>query len=207
MLVDEHPATAGRAQAWVIPECVLCEVGELCQRLDAGVARPDEHERKPARSLLLVERGVGRLELVEDVVAQVDRVGECLERECVLGQTGDRQRPRHGAECQHELAPPDRLRPLVRVNGRRLRFEVERGDAAEDELRVRAHDAQRHDAVARLERPGRGLGQERRVEHEVFLADDRGAAGPELARDVGAGEAAAEHEHAPARLSRCSHVS
>ena len=41
---------------------------------------------------------------------------------------------------------------------------------------MRAHLAQRHDHVARLERPRRRLGQERRVEHEVLERDDRRAA-------------------------------
>ena len=35
--------------------------------------------------------------------------------------------------------------------------------------------AQRHDDVARLERAGRGAGQQRRVEHEVDVVDERDA--------------------------------
>jgi hypothetical protein len=35
-----------------------------------------------------VERRVGRLELAQDVVEQVDRVGEVLEAEAVLGEPG-----------------------------------------------------------------------------------------------------------------------
>ncbi len=72
---------------------------------------------------------------------------------------------------------------------------------------MRAHLAQRHDDVPRLERAGRRLGQQRRVEHRVLRADDRGAALAEQTGDVGAGEAAAEHERAAARarLSRIGH--
>ena len=125
----------------------------------------------------------------------------------MLEQTGDGQRARHGAERQHEFAPLDRLWPLVRLDGRGARPEIERGHAAEDQLRVRAHLAQGHDAVPRLERPRGGLGQERGVEHEVLLARDRRAAVAELARDVGAGEAAADHEDASTRFSRCAHMS
>jgi hypothetical protein len=99
------------------------------------------------------------------------------------------------------------LRPLVRLDEDGVRVEIESGHAAEDQLRVRAHLAQGHDAVPRLERPRRSLGQERGVEHEVLLAHDRRAAVAELARDVGAGEAAADHQDAPARFSRCAHVS
>jgi hypothetical protein len=144
---------------------------------------------------------------VEDVVAEVDRVGEGLEGERMLGQAGDRQRPRDGAERQHEVAPLDRLRALVCLDRCGPRVEIERGHAAEDQLGVRAHLTQRHDAVARLERPRGGFRQKRGVEHEVLLAHHRRASLPELARDVGSGESAADHEHPTACLSRCAHVS
>ncbi len=65
--------------------------------------------------------------------------------------------------------------------------------------------AQRHDAMPRLERPRRGFGQKRRVEHEVLLADDRRPALAELAGDVGAGEAPADDEHPAARFSDFAH--
>ena len=129
----------------------------------------------------------------------------------MLGEAGDRQGARHGAERQHELAPAERLHSLVRLDRRGLRLEVDGVHGAEDKLGVRAHDAQRHDAVARLERPRRGLRQQRRVEHEVLLAHDGRAALAELARNVGAGKAATDHEHATLglsvlRLSRFGHV-
>jgi hypothetical protein len=44
----------------------------------------------------------------------------------VLGEAGDRERARHGAERQHEVAPLDRLRPLVRLDGGGARVEIER---------------------------------------------------------------------------------
>jgi hypothetical protein len=195
-------AAPARAQPRVVAECVLGQVGQLRERFDPGVAGADEDERQSPRPLLLGERGVGRLELVEDVVAEVDRVGKRLEGERVLGEARDGQRARHGAERQNEVAPLDRLLPLVRLDGGGARVEIEGGHAAEDQLRVRAHLPQRHDAVARLEHSRRRFRQQRGVEHEVLLAHDRRAAVAELARDVRAGEAAADHEDATARLSR-----
>src|SRR5439155_25463925 len=135
--VDERPAAGGRTQPRVVWQGVLGEVGQFRERLASGVAGADEDERQPPRSLLLAERGVGRLELVEDVVAEMNRVGERLEGERMLEQTGDGQRAWHGAERQHEFAPLDRLWPLVRLDGRGARPEIERGHAAEDQLRVR----------------------------------------------------------------------
>jgi hypothetical protein len=125
------------------------------------------------------------------MVPQVDRVGERLEREAVLGEARDGECPGHGAERDHEVAPADRPFP----DGRGARLDVDALDPAEQELCVPAHLAQRHDGVPGLERARRGLGQQRRVEHEVLRADDRRLASAEQPGDVRAGEAAAQDEH------------
>src|SRR5262249_55769966 len=66
--------------------------------------------------------------------------------------------------------------------------------ASEQKLRLRAHQPERNDGMTWLERAGRGLGQQRCVEHEVLRADDRRAAITEESRDVAAGETAAHDE-------------
>ena len=53
------------------------------------------------------------------------------------------------------------------VDAQRQRVQVELDGATEQKLGMRAHHSQRHDDVPRLERPGGGLRQHRRVEHEV----------------------------------------
>jgi hypothetical protein len=75
--------------------------------------------------LCVVGRRVRDLELAEDVVSQVDRVGERLEREPVLRQAGDGGDARHGAERDHELPPGDVLHPLVRLDVRRASGEID----------------------------------------------------------------------------------
>jgi uncharacterized protein (TIGR00725 family) len=70
---------------------------------------------------------------------------------------------------------------------------------------MRAHHPERHDDVARLERPRRSFGQERGEEHEVLEADDRRAAAAEQTRDVRPREAASEDERATARPARLYH--
>ena len=62
------------------------EVVRLGQRLDAGIAGTDEGEGQPPLGVL--EVGVGQLELVQDVVAQGDGVGQVLELQRVLAQSG-----------------------------------------------------------------------------------------------------------------------
>jgi hypothetical protein len=86
--VDEHPALPRCPEARVVAQRVAHEVGELGERLDARVACADEDEGEVALGARRVERRVGRLELAQDVVAQVDRVGEVLEAEAVLGEPG-----------------------------------------------------------------------------------------------------------------------
>jgi len=178
-------------QSRVVAKCVLGEVGQLRERLDSRVAGAYEDERQAPRPLLLVERSVGQLELLEDVVAQMDRVRERLEREPVRGQARHRKRPRHGAECDNKIAPAQR--PAFDDGG--AGFEIEALGPPEQELGVRAHHAQRHDGVPRLQRARRRLRQQRGVEHEVLGADDRRLPAVQEASHVRAGEASADDEH------------
>ena len=199
--VDEHPAPRDVLQARVVAGRVVDEIGQLRERLDARVARADEDEGQPALPLRVVERRVGVLQLAEHVVAEVDRLGQRLEGEGVLGEARHRHRPRHRAERDHQLLPADRLCAGIGLDRRRRALQVDGGRAAEQQLRVRAHRAERDDRVARLQRPRCGLGQQRRVEHEVLRRDDRRPALAEQARDVGPGESASEDEHATTRAA------
>ena len=166
-------------------------VGELGESLHACVTRPDEDEGHEPRPRFLVERSVGCLELLEDMVAQVDRIGERLEGEPVLGEAGNRERPRHGAERDDEVPPAHR----PAADRRCTSLEIEALCPREQEVGVWAHRAERHDGMPRLERSRRRLGKEWRVEHEVLGTDDRRAAAAKESRDVSACEAAADDEH------------
>ncbi len=197
--VHEHPALRRVAHGRVVAQGVANEVGQLGERFDTRVPRADEDERELALGLARVGRGRGGLEPAEDVVAQVDGVREALEPERVLGQAGDRKRPRHRPERDHEVVVLDVLLPGVRDDVHPPSVLVDRRRAAEEQLRVRAHHPQGDDDVARLERPRGGLGQHRRVEHEVLGADDRRARPPEQPPDVAAGEAAPDDERSATR--------
>jgi ABC-2 type transport system ATP-binding protein len=116
-----------------------------------------------------------------------------------------RERPRHRAERDDEALPADRERPGVRLDVRRPRLLVERRRVPEEELGVRAHLAQRDDHVARLERPRRRLGEDRRVEHEVLTAHDRRPGASEEPRHVGARKAAPEDQRATPCLAPGRH--
>ena len=96
--IDEHPALGRIAQGRVVAQRRVGEVVELGERLDSRVARADEDEpelrRRPARR--------GRVESLEHVVAERDRVGEVLEAAAVLGQPGHREDAVDGAERDDE---------------------------------------------------------------------------------------------------------
>jgi hypothetical protein len=199
--VHEHPVLARLAERRVVAERVAYEVGQLGERLDARVPGADEDERELALAVRLVRRGRRGFEAAQDVVAEIDRVGERLEAAAVVGQAGDRQRPRDGAERDHEVGVAQVDEALAGLDLDALPLRVVRDRAAEDEVGVRAHHPERDDDVPRLEGARRRLGQHRRIEHEVLRRDDCGAALAEQPRDVAAGEAAAEDERAAERVA------
>jgi hypothetical protein len=135
------------------------------------------------------------------VVAERDRVREVLEAHAVFSES------RHGkascgrAEGDDEVLVGDLELSRERLHDDRLPLLIVADDAAEDELRVRAHLTERNDDVSRLERPRCGLGQEWRVEHEVLVRDDGRATPLQQAGDVASGEASAENERAAACLA------
>lgn len=64
----------------------------LGHRLGAGVAGADGYHGEPLAPLVRVVAAVGKLELAQDVIAQVDGFGEGLETMCVLRGPGDIER-------------------------------------------------------------------------------------------------------------------
>ena len=120
--VDEHPPLLHVAQRRVVAERCVREVVELGERLDAGVARADEHEPE----LRLRAAGRRRLEPLQDVVAKRDAVGEILEAAAVLGEARHREDPVDRTERDDEPLVGDRGRPGDRVGADGARLEVER---------------------------------------------------------------------------------
>ena len=139
------------------------------------------------------------------MVPEEGGVRDRLERERVLGESGNGKRPRDGADGDDEVlvAEPEELRlglhlyPACR--------EVVLSRASEDELGVRAHETKRDDGVTGLERSRRRLREERRVEHEVLRAHDGCASTSQETCDVAPGEPAADDEDTPACVSTCAH--
>ena len=190
--VDEHPALWFLAESGVRAKRGMRHVVQLRERLDARVAGADEDEPELG-GVVRVDRRA--LELQQDAVAERDRVSEVLEAHPVLREPGHGEHARPSPRARRRAARI-RSRSVRRASRRRpiLRVAIVARDVAEDELGVRAHLPERHDDVARLERPRRRLGEERRVQHEVLARDDRRAMALQQSRDVASGEAAAEDQ-------------
>ena len=116
----------------------------------------------------------------------------CSRRPGAAGHAGD------GAERDHEVGVGDAEAPRVGLHDHAAVLVVELDGAAEQQVGVRAHRADRDQDVPGLDRAGRRLGKQRRVEHGVGGVDDGRARTPEPSGDVRAGEAAAEYEGATA---------
>ena len=150
--------------------------------LGAGVARADDDERAPGGALGGVALVVRQLELPDDVVAQVEGLGDPAEAVRVLGDARDRQQLVHAAGGEHQ--PVVGQRAVVAV-----RAPVRDGAAADvDAVRAAQHDPDAGQRLGERDRhpprvedaPGH-LGQQRQVEEVVGRVEDRdveGAAGP-----------------------------
>ena len=150
---------------------------------------------------LRIDDRVGSLELAQDVVPKADGVREVLEPEPVLGEARDRERAGDCAEGDDEVLVLELDTSRLGLDRDLPRALVNLRDLAEDEVGMRAHHSQRDDDVARLEGARRGLGQGRRVEHEVLAADDRAARLAEQAAHVAPGEPAPEDERPALRMA------
>ena len=116
--VDQHPARLDVGQARVVAQRLLGHLRDLGDRLDAGEAGARDDEGQPPRGG--VGRGVGELDLAQDVVAQADRVAEVLEAERVLAQAraragcGSPSRARSRAARRRSRCGPPRTAPRPR---------------------------------------------------------------------------------------------
>ncbi len=171
--LDDHPVHALQPRPWIALDRVDREVLELGECFEARVAGADEDEGQQFAAAYRVVGGIGGLELLDHLVTEPDRVGEALEADRAL-EAGHRQQPRDRAQCEHELVVANHLGVAVVLGqldctSRR----IVRGDRAQPEICALEHVAQRRDHVARLQGSSGGLGQERRVEQEVDVVDER----------------------------------
>src|SRR2546426_2081033 len=186
-LEEQQPVVAGIDAAVPRDDVAVEEVLQLGDQLDARIAAADnadgEHPAPHGRIGLVV----GVLRRIENVIAQHDAVLEPLVAEGVLLHTRHAE-ARHHAAHGHDQ-PIVALDPLGHDHAAAGEVDVRHRVAAEAEAPRAADVAQRLNDVSRLDHRGGDLGQERREEQVVPVADEEDL-------DVGAiAQPALEHAH------------
>ena len=212
-LHQQDPPRLGVHRAEVARQRVAGELGDLARHLDAGRPGADDREGQPLRALHRVGLELGRLERREDLPAHLDRVLQRLDLLRVL-------LPLVVAEVGVLRARRDEQRVVGDLDGRHVRQrrlhldhavgEVDLADLPQQHPHVRRaleDRAQRRRDLARRQRAGRHLVDERLEEVEVPPVDQRHLEVVVLAQLVDRlqpAEAAADHDHARAgvRLGR-----
>ncbi len=154
--LDQHEAQAVHATARIALHHVGREVLQLGEALEPRVTGADDDVSQQRAALVLIGDRLGLLEREHQAVAPGDGLRQRLEADGVLGEPGDRQRPRHRSERDDELVVEELL--VVAGSGADeddLAPQVGAGDAAQAQLRALELLAQRHDHVTRLERAPR----------------------------------------------------
>ena len=185
--VDQDEAHVLALHVGVVLGRVAGHVLDLADGLRTGEAAADEDEGERLAADLLVGRGVGLVELLQDVVAQADGLLDALHADALLGEAGDREGAGDRAERDHQVVEGQ----LVRLADERrdrgdLAVLVDGGDPAGEHLGLGQHASQRDDDVARGDVAGGGFGKEGLVRHVRARVDDRDGrlAVPHLLQDA-----------------------
>jgi hypothetical protein len=181
------------------------EVVQRRRRLGPGEAAACHHERQHRATRLCVRDDRCLLQDVDHVIADAHRVGERLERQRMLGQSGDSPEVGDVAERHHEMIEGELvgLRREPGAEPHHTPIDVHALDLAHEQLSVRKQLAQRTDRVENADVAGDHLCQHW-LEYEVVLAvdqrhlDRRALRGQpfQMERGVHAAEAAAQDDHA-----------
>ena len=138
-----------------------------CSHLGARVAGADHHEGAARVPLCPVLRKVRDLDLAEQVIAQVHRLGQAPETMRVIGHAGNGQQLVDAAQRDDQPVVADR--PPVAfwiAHGQVPAIGVDVGDGAQDMAHPAAGGQWRRHG-ARVQDPGRHLWQQRQVEKVV----------------------------------------
>jgi hypothetical protein len=172
--VDEDEAHVLALDVRVVRGGVAGHVLDLADGLRAGEPAADEDEGERPAADLLVGRGVGLVQLLEDVVAQADGLLDALHADAVLGEAGDREGAGDRAERDHQVVE-GQLVGLAheRLDRGDLAVLVDGGDPPGEHLGPGEHASQRDDDMPRGDAAGCGFGEEGLVRHVRARVDDR----------------------------------
>lgn len=214
--VEQQPARLPAVRQGPLADLCLGVALSLRRDLGAGVAGADHHEGAPCGAALRVVSAGGELHLTGDVVTQVQGLGQAPEAVRVLGDPGDGQQLVDAADGEHEPVVGQCAAVALGagvVHGPRV--EVDAVGLAEHQPDARQGPRQGDGHPARLQEPGRDLGQQGQVQEVVGRVEqgDVGLVPHQLRQGAGravAGEAGTDDHDAgsthgsPPALSRAS---
>ena len=136
--------------------------------LGAGVTGTDHHEGAQLPAPRRVVAGIGQFHLREQMIAQIQGLGEVLEPLGVIQHPREPQRTGHAPGRDKEPVPADFPPLAVRVgHGDRAAGKVSVDGVTGDEPGTAQRGRQRHRDVPRVDDSGADLGEEREVRHVI----------------------------------------
>ncbi len=161
--------------------------------LRAGVSRADHDERAACGAFGGVVAGGGQIELAQDVIAQVEGIGDVVEAEAVRRDLRDRPDFGDAADGDDEPVVVEPARDVVGVDVVNAPAGgVDAVDGAEDDAHI-AQRSERYRDPARLEVPRGHVGQQGQAEREVGRVHQHHLRSvPHTARQSGGGVVAGE---------------
>ena len=192
--VDQHEAGLAGADVREVAEHAVDQVEQAGHGLGAGEAATGDDEGEPAAPLGRVGLVVGLLEPPQDVVAQPPRVLEGGQGEGVGGHPRQVAEVGHRPHGEHQLVVRQGLQGVAAAQVDDPPVGVDAEHLGPAEAGPGAGRPQRQPHVAGLDRAGRDLGQHRREQQVVALADQGhvqpGGPGEELLEAAGGADAA-----------------
>ena len=173
--VQQHDPRVVRVDALVVLDHLADEVVELGGDLDAGEPAARHHEGHQATARVPIGLHGRFFEQVQDVVAEVQRVADRLERHSVLRPPGHPAEGGDVAEREHEMVErqDDGAQTRAGRQGHRPPVEVDARDLARVQRRSRAQPAQWRDRIDDADARRHNLGDERLKDEVVLAAGQR----------------------------------
>lgn len=172
--VDQDEAHVLALHAGVVRGRVAGHVLDLTDGLGAREPAAHEDEGQRLAADLLVGRGVGLVQLLQDVVAQPDGLLDALHTDALLGEAGDREGAGDRAHRDDQVVEGQLVRLAdERRDGGDLAVLVDGRDTAGEDLGLRQDASQRDDDMPGRDAAGSSFGEEGLVRHVRARVDDR----------------------------------
>lgn len=182
---------------------------QLRDQFGARVRRADHHDGAPGRRHPGIVLDVGQLQLFDEVVPQIQRLGGGLQPAGMPGQPGDVEQLGHRSGREHQPVPGHGMAAFLGVAvGQGVPGEVDRVHPAAHGVHAAQRIGQRHSDEPRVDHPAGDVGQQRCVQHVVDGGDHcdvHRRPAQRFGQPAGTGESgeAASHDHNGGHRPEC----